>query len=429
MKQSNYNFFFDHEGYQYWFNAINISFFKISGELGTKLRCLIQDAPEIIKEQSESLYNQLVEKGFIIDSDINELDLIRSRYNETIHAKHYSLTILPTLNCNFKCWYCIQNHIPSIMTMETMEKIKRHIKYMVESVKIESLHIDWFGGEPFMFFEQVVKPLSEYAMSLCKDADIPLSLAATSNGYYIDEKTAQILADLKFSHYQITLDGDKEIHDIVKYQKGCESAFEHVLTNIDRLLHISEAACVSLRINYTNDNLTENIVSQVNQYIDKSVRSRIIISPHKVWQESPDPSRVEFISKILDSFENFGYTVQRWNPSLNSIPCYTSREYFNTINYNGGVVKCTACDDLYKDISLGELSDEGAIIWRDDIDKKYQEPTFENERCLSCKGLPICMGQCPRNHIFGYHNCKYDDSDDTLEGSIFEYLKHELSNS
>lgn len=34
---------------------------------------------------------------------------------------------------------------------------------MLEVEKIESLHLDWFGGEPFMYFSQVISPLSNYA--------------------------------------------------------------------------------------------------------------------------------------------------------------------------------------------------------------------------------------------------------------------------
>ncbi len=53
--------------------------------------------------------------------------------------------ILPTLNCNFKCWYCIQDHIPSLMTEEVISLVKRHIKYVIENLDLDTLHIEWFG--------------------------------------------------------------------------------------------------------------------------------------------------------------------------------------------------------------------------------------------------------------------------------------------
>ena len=55
-------------------------------------------------------------------------------YNENtkaINKKDYYMVILPTLNCNFKCWYCIQDHIPSLMTEEVISLVKRHIKYVI----------------------------------------------------------------------------------------------------------------------------------------------------------------------------------------------------------------------------------------------------------------------------------------------------------
>jgi len=426
MKPSKYNFFFDNGEWQYWFNALNVSYFQISKRTGDKLKVLLKE-PEAIEKISKNLFSQLKDKGFVISDDCDELQIIRDGFNEAIHRKNYSLTVLPTLNCNFKCWYCIQDHIPSIMDESTIEKIKLHIRYMIFEEKIDSLDLNWFGGEPLMFFKQIVAPISKYAKDLCNEMEVPFSLSVTSNGYFIDTETSKCLTELGFTSYQITLDGDCKNHDKVKFQKGCDSTFKHVLRNINKLLSTSSDIVVYLRINYTGDNVTEDIVNQVCEFIENSYREQVIISPHKVWQEKPDPKVRIVINKVLDGFAKEGFLVERWNPSLGFIPCYASREYFNTINYNGNVLKCTACNDLYADTPHGVISDSGAIEWKDSFDKKYQEPAFENEGCLNCKGLPICMGQCPRNNINGYLTCKYADSDDTLEESIFEFLSHEFN--
>lgn len=50
--------------------------------------------------------------------------------------------------------------------------------------------------------------------------------------------------------------------------------------------------------------------------------------------------------------------------------CYVNKKYYNAINYNGNVVKCTACNDIHKDKTKGNLLSNGHIVWDDSFDVK-----------------------------------------------------------
>ena len=63
------------------------------------------------------------------------------------------------MNCNYSCWYCVQSHVPSVMSKETVERILTYIRFQIISGNIKSLQIEWFGGEPFLQFGHIVKPL------------------------------------------------------------------------------------------------------------------------------------------------------------------------------------------------------------------------------------------------------------------------------
>ncbi len=424
MKESNYNFLLYDSGYGYWYNALSGGYFRLSEPVSRKLSGLL-GAPDEIKEVSETLFDKLVNNGFLVSNDTDEIQIIRQKHHEAVHSKHYFLIVLPTLNCNFKCWYCIQDHVPSRMSPKTFDAIKRHIEYMIAEQKIESLHLDWFGGEPFMYFDQVIKPLSEFAIAKCEEYGIPFINGSTTNGYFIDERIADTLTDLKFTQFQITLDGDKEHHDKVKFMNGCDSAFDYVLTNIDRFLTKNPGIQMFLRINYTHDTLSSNIVDDVNRHIRAGNRNRVVITPKKVWQENVDKNFTDVIVDILDRFSESGYRVSRRDICRTFTPCYVNTEFYNAINFNGHVVKCTACDDLYLKQPKGILLDNGHIQWNDDYDKKCIEPTFENDRCLSCKKLPNCMGLCPRNHMAGMTGCKYNSIDEDFEKSLLDFLINE----
>ena len=55
-------------------------------------------------KRSSSLKKLLIEKGFIINDSIDELELLRiSNYKTRAQQNHMGLTIVPTLSCNFQC--------------------------------------------------------------------------------------------------------------------------------------------------------------------------------------------------------------------------------------------------------------------------------------------------------------------------------------
>ncbi|MGM9846887.1 MAG: radical SAM protein [Muribaculaceae bacterium] len=421
MKSSYYNYILYKNGYGYWFNARTINFFRLSESTSKKLEWYL-DEPDLIKQISDSLYKKLYDSGFIIPDDTKELDIIRTNHLNAKNCKDYFLVILPTLNCNFNCWYCIQDHIPSIMNEVVLESIKNHIDYMIEIEKISSLHLSWFGGEPFMFYKQVVKPISEYALNKCDRFGIPFKNSATTNGYFIDNEVSKDFEYLRFKQFQITLDGDRSNHDKVKYIAGCESAFDKVLSNINNILQNNKEIIIGLRINYTHNNLSENIVHQVCKFINQKFRERVLIIPKKVWQEKPDKTFQGKLDDILDLFHLKGFNVNYFDINSNFLPCYVNRAYYNAINYNGHVIKCTACDDMYKKEPYGLLMEDGTIKWLKNFDKKCLQPTFENPRCLECKKLPVCMGLCPRDFMSGANFCKYDCLDTNFEDSLLRFL-------
>lgn len=300
MKASRYNIILRDSGFSYWYNSLSNRFFRLSESVCDKLERNIASSDDI-ESFPQSFYEKLVDFGFIIDDKIDELEKVREKNESAIRSKDYFLVILPTLDCNFKCWYCIQDHIVSKMSFNTLEKLKNHIKYMLSDCKITSLSIEWFGGEPFMYFDDIISPLSEFAIKNCKEYGVPFRNSATTNAFYLNDTVIEKLDFLEFKNFQITLDGSKEFHDKVKFQHGIASSFDYVLKNIDRMLKVSPQISVTLRINYTHNNLNEKIVEEVKNLISELNRNRITIAPRKVWQEKPDKS---FMSKVLVDDKN-----------------------------------------------------------------------------------------------------------------------------
>lgn len=425
MRRNKYTYVFYEADTSYWFNGISKAFFTLPRALGKKVESALSN-PNILLEEIPDLYNKLKNENFIVNNEYNELEIVHKLYEESINNKDYMLILLPTLNCNFKCWYCIQDHIQSIMDKSTIEKVMKHIKYMVCIEKITSLNLSWFGGEPFIYFNEVIIPITQYAQKLCNENNVKFINSATTNAALINYNIAEQLESMNFTHFQITLDGIQEEHDKVKYQIGMPSAFNRTLSNINNILNKTKNTNISLRINYTQKNLNLKIVEQVNKLISEDNRKRINVFFRKVWQETNNLSNYELCRSILELFQQSGYTIDPLNNIITDFKsCYVCKKYYHAINFNGGVFKCTASNEIYED-PKGHINNDGSITLNKDYIRKYNIKSFDNNTCSNCIYLPICMGNCPRNYNPKTFSCQQDLIDYNYKDIIINYIKHYL---
>ena len=102
------------------------------------------------------------------------------------------------------------------------------------------------------------------------------------------------------------------------------------------------------------------------------------------------------------------------------IRCYADRYYHSVINYNGKVYKCT----LRMEKENGILHDNGMIKWDNRIlTQLYSKATFDNNKCLGCKYLPLCLGPCSQNRTS--FTCYYDLSEISIQDFIIESHKRQ----
>lgn len=428
MKASFYNYIYENGEYSYWYNGLHQSFFRLNKSTGCKLIRFLS-TPQLLKEASGIFYRKLIDNGFLVQDDVNEIDIIRQKNVEAINSKDALLIVLPTLNCNFQCWYCIQEHIESAMSADVQQKVMRHIDQLIDIEKIESLRLEWFGGEPFLYFKEVVSPVTTYAKNRCLEADIPFYASATTNGYYLTSDLYAELVNLKFDRFQITIDGPREIHNKVKCCDKSISTFDRTLNNINNLLAYFEHVQLLLRFNFTVENAKIELVDQVSELISEENKSKILIMPKKVWQEEKSDLLSVNVERIKKGFEEKGFNVCKLDLIFNFVPCYACQKHYNAINYNGHVVKCTAHDDLYSKEPPGMLQSDGTVVWKENFFRQFDLKLFENKRCLACKYLPVCMGACPREYQSNEQGqsfrCKQEGVLESIKDSIIGFIDHE----
>jgi uncharacterized protein len=70
------------------------------------------------------------EQAVIIPEEFDELGYFRQQHEQAkfVPTGMLSLTICPTLNCNFRCTYCYQHHPSGIMTQEIQDRIVKYVR-------------------------------------------------------------------------------------------------------------------------------------------------------------------------------------------------------------------------------------------------------------------------------------------------------------
>ena len=434
---STYNYFVPYQERVIYFNAISTKIFSLNSEEHQRLQSLMQNL-EFFESKYNSVFQYLKKQGFIIDAGLNELDIIRFRNRMSVYAnKQYSISINPTLECNFACWYCYEKHPQGYMQSETMEKLKKHLMYMVEKQRITALHLSWFGGEPLLYFNEVVYPISVYAKQLCAQNHIPFYNAMTSNASLFTEDMLPMLNEIELKTYQITIDGDEKRHNKIRNDHG-KPSFSTIINNVKMLCDFIPDVRITLRVNFDNVTLERANLSDVFQLFTLEQRQKIKVDFQRVWQTREyEMTENKTVLDLYDQCVQLGFQQIVANENVFLIgryyKCYVDRFFHTEMNYDGKIYRCTVhgYDDKYV---VGELADDGHINWNGKaLVQRYGKATFENDMCLKCKYLPLCMGPCSQSVIENEGKrlecmCPLKDCEVTPESAIISYYKSKLTN-
>ena len=341
---------------------------------------------------------EMIARHYVVKEDFNEKKSVlelRELVKKLEPANRVTgFTILPTTECNARCFYCFESdHKHCTMTEEIVHDV---VNYIVKECKGGAIELSWFGGEPLVGWKRISQICSEL-----KDKNVKYKSSMVSNAYLFDEKLIDIAkAEWRLTKVQITLDGTEEVYNRTKaYINPKDNPYERVLANIDKLLDAEIA--VNIRMNVTNDNiddLNDLIDILANRFGGKKGFS---CYSHAVYEDvgfeplNYDDSireRIDTQTVALDeklrSKRLLGTLTQL--PKLRILNCMADNDACRLIYPDGTVGRCEnrssdeAVGDIYSDINNPEK------------DKMYRDVQHYQE-CDNCKLFPHCVNLkiCP----------------------------------
>lgn len=425
-KESFYNIWHNN----FLFNSLHRSVINFLPDEVDEIKRFLSNINELATDNKE-ITESFLKLGFICDSKLDEKNFLKLQNKKAIFAnKEYRLTINPTLQCNYRCWYCCveeQNTKYQHRRMDdnTINKIKKLIENLILKEHIQKLALDWFGGEPLMYFNEVVLPISQHALNLCNQHNIPFVNHATTNAFYISNDMINSFRTIKLNSFQIPIDGNKQKHNSVKNMKGI-GHFDKIMDSINSIGKKIENSCITLRINY--DKTTLDAIEEIIPYINKNIRSNILIDFQRVWQVEKNISETgnnEKLLQIKKKFEDAGFSTTYFAYCHKHFKCcYADSFYHWVINYDGNVYKCSA-RDYDESLIAGTIDDNGNLNFNPIVYDYFSNCTFDNPQCMNCKRLPLCYGQCmQKNYEYFKGNIPFQCLHQHSEVSLGEFIEN-----
>lgn len=367
--------------------------------------------------QHMELTKKLLELGILVDRDINEGVLYEEKAFEEIYDNRLHLTILPTGRCNFNCSYCIeaeQSFCRERMTVKNQEAV---IKYVQKNIhKYTGLHVAWFGGEPLLE-ASMIHELSEKLIKICNARCIPYTAETTTNGFFLDADTFDMLYRDKIYEYMITIDGFKKQHDKSRFLHNGAGTYDVIMKNLidirDNKQH--RFANIIVRVNITREVLM--ILDDFIQYLDDTFsgdsRFTFLFIPVVNYSKTK-PNDDTFVSakEVMEKLNNNSLYVEKFMPSNTNMGlitpttnCLSSLKNSYVITSDLKIYKCVAHFDM-DDNYIGFIDAQGNMKLDEALDKKwYLTSEFlcrASDSCVECFYRPVCQSDgrnCPYKYL------------------------------
>ncbi|MCK4762293.1 MAG: SPASM domain-containing protein [Candidatus Aminicenantes bacterium] len=437
MKVSKYNFFaHTSDGERIAFNGISCSLAKIDDDHFNEYK-LIESGEEnksrLSDEKKRKIHQALLKGGFIYPADsLDEIEGISFGYNKSKYADGLlNLTIAPTMDCNFNCYYCYEKwkkqRDKTYMNRDTENGLIKFADLFLANKR--KLSVSWYGGEPLLALDSIYR-LSESFIKLCEKKKCGYDSDIITNGYHLKPEVVDNLIKYKVRSAQITIDGPKDIHDSRRYDIEKGESFETIMENI---AYAKKFMNVIIRINVdkknshrveefldylVGSNLTENIGVYMGRVYD--CKQDPLSKHHNLLYESKEffQKRKEILSKAILE-KKLGWIGPYPSPLV--LPCGAVNINTFVIASDGYVYKCWEVigekEEAVFHVSKPEIINKKLLKWVN-WDPK------DNEECRECKFLPLCNGGCVVTAMKGKNRCSYwkDNLSDML--GILAY-KHE----
>jgi uncharacterized protein len=358
---------------------------------------------------------RLLDDGYLVRKGQDQYAQIKKAYEtHRFDPKRMTLSIAPTMSCNFNCDYCFQGDQKARgdMKPEVQDALLAFLEKSMD--KLNSLNTAWYGGEPMLRW-QTIYNLADRLIDLCNANGVAYHAMMVTNGYLLTQKKAERLYRRRVKTIQITLDGPPVQHNKRRPLITGGPTFDAVVANMKKIVGIIPIN-ISVRINVDARNCSLSEMDHLFQIlVDNGLANKkgfgVYFAPvEAITRECHNIAesllvKEEYARKELALFKmaiKKKLAHYRYPPRFFGT-CAAVRPNGYVVLPDGSLHKC------WDTISRGENA-VGTLFDMDKVpdNKIYRKwldwSPFKIEECKRCILLPNCAGAC------GYKMLYHEDT-------------------
>jgi uncharacterized protein len=412
VNTSRYNSFFRVDGRDILaYNCLSGALARLSAEEFAGLQAYCENPDDGVFEARglEALRDGLKSGGFLIPDELDERESMRALHTaiKVQRRRAIGLTIVPTLDCNFRCSYCFSYARRERMSAEVQEALLRFVEERLPEV--DALSTTWYGGEPTLCLG-LIEGLSGRLRDLCERHKVEVQgCGVVTNGYLLTAKVAKRLKSAGITDAQVTLDGDRETHNARRPLRHSGSGtFDRILENVAATRGILD---IQIRINVDRDN-AGTAIAALDALAERGLQGTPAYFGHVqaftdacAGAASTCLSDAEFAQLNMELTRQAlarGFTALRYPQPLLGGVCGAEHERGYLIAPDGLLFKCWAEASLGVEHSVGSVfGGEVTPVQQANLRCYLDWDALADPECGECPVLPICMGGCPYLRVHG----------------------------
>lgn len=406
-KLSMFNLFLDENEELIIFNTLTSGIIHLNSNYRKEFIRFMENGYSLPNE----LLENLIKAKILVDKSLDEIKYLNvlntiSRFQNSM----LSLTIAPTLNCNFACPYCYEEgRRYNTMSKKIQDETLNFINKTMEGKN--HLSITWYGGEPLLAIDII-----QYFTDYFKKRKYNFNSAIVTNGFFLNKKTAERLKEYQIESIQVTIDGPESIHDQRRIQRNGGGSFQQILENISSVCNIIP---IVIRVNVDKDNINK-VDDLLNIFDNYNLKNKISVYLAPIENINNTYKCDNLFTDLEFAKEELRFNIRNLNrgyfsfrvPSCNHYICGAVSSSSYVIDPIGNLYKCW--DDIgNKNEIIGNIIDKTENLTNFTSWLSYN--FSKNDKCKTCAILPICMGGCPNRTVKlnspKCHFLKYENED------------------
>lgn len=291
--------------------------------------------------------------------------LASSRLVQALSSTSLHLVVLPTEACNFRCFYCYEDFKLARMREDVVRGLERLLEARAPS--LEHLSISWFGGEPLLAKDLILRLLEHVAALRARYPRIAFESDATTNAWHLDRPLFERLLALGVTTWQISFDGPEEVHDRRRMQADGGATFARIWSHVLALREVPGDFEIRIRVHVDRENRDSipRFLEKCEHAFAGDRRFRMFLRPLSRLG-GPNDDRLAVLQEESDSAIECARAQARerglatLEPNLEVEICHAAFANSFVVRADGRISKCTvALAHAANDI--GRLHEDGRL--------------------------------------------------------------------